>query len=319
MWRLMLEILCFFIPLSLNAASLAYLEAPEEIGAPVIDLSLPSSQPKKATRSAHANSLLSRMYSLPARLRTPLFTVVIDPGHGGHDAGAKGWYGVLEKEIVLNIAKRLARKINREAMMRAFLTRTGDYFVPLRTRLKLARHSKADIFIAIHADAYYNNTANGASVFALSNRGATSESARWLAEKENYSELGEISFLHLKDQSLVLRSVLIDLAQVVTVQDSLRLGTNVLKSLENITRLHYTRVERAPFVVLKSPDIPSILVEVGFISEQNEEKRLLDPKFQEDIADALWQGIYHYHAQSLPVTLQDAGFFSLLRKKISLT
>ncbi len=145
--------------------------------------------------------------------------------------------------------------------MRAVLTRQGDYFVPLRDRLKLARKGKADVFIAIHADSYFNTRSIGASIYALSQRGATSEAARWLARRDNYSELGGVDLSELGDQSYLLRSVLIDLAQTATITDSLRLGTCMLDALDDITRLHYTRVEQAPFVVLKSPDIPSVLVE----------------------------------------------------------
>lgn len=220
--------------------------------------------------------------------------VVIDAGHGGKDPGASGPDGTQEKEVVLAIAKQLADLINRQPNMRAVLTRNGDYFVPLRDRLRLARKGKADIFMSIHADSYFDKNADGASVFALSQRGATSEAARWLAKRENTSELGGVDLAELEDKSYLLRSVLIDLAQTATTTGSLRLGSAMLDSLDNITGLHYTRVEQAPFVVLKSPDIPSVLVEIGFISNSKEEKRLRDKKYQAQLAQALFSGVHNY-------------------------
>jgi N-acetylmuramoyl-L-alanine amidase len=220
-----------------------------------------------------------------------LFTVVIDAGHGGKDVGAKGPSGMQEKTVVLSIAKRLARLINQSANMRAVLTRNGDYFVPLRGRLKLARKDNADLFIAIHADAYFEDNARGASVYALSSGAATSEAARWLAQKDNYSELGGVELNALQDRSPLLRSVLIDLAQTSTTQDSLRLGRHILNALNDISALHYKHVEQAPFMVLRSPDIPSVLIETGFISNPYEEARLSDPRYQQKLAQAIYQGI----------------------------
>lgn len=222
------------------------------------------------------------------------FVIVIDPGHGGKDTGAIGNDGAQEKHVVLAIAKKLATLINQQSNMRAVLTRDGDYFVPLRGRLELARKGKADLFIAIHADSYFNDQASGASVYALSHRGATSEAARWLAKRENTSELGGVDLAELGDKSYVLRSVLIDLAQTATTTDSLRLGTSMLNALDDVTKLHYARVEQAPFVVLKSPDIPSILVETGFISNPSEEEKLRSPAYQEKIARALFDGVRGY-------------------------
>jgi N-acetylmuramoyl-L-alanine amidase len=222
------------------------------------------------------------------------FTVVIDAGHGGKDPGAVGVKGATEKDVVLAIAKQLAFLINQQPNMRAALTRNGDYFVPLRDRLKLARKGKADLFIAIHADSYFNKSATGVSIYALSQRGATSEAARWIAKRENYSELGGVDLGELQDQSYLLRSVLIDLAQTATITDSLRLGTAMLGSLDQVTDLHYSRVEQAPFVVLKSPDIPSVLVETGFISNPKEELRLSSQEYQNKVANALFNGIRTY-------------------------
>lgn len=229
--------------------------------------------------------------------KSRLFTVVIDPGHGGKDPGALGMRGTKEKDIVLSIAKKLAQEINRTNTMRAILTRNDDYFIPLRERLKLARSDKADIFIAIHADAYYTNNKEGASVYALSPRGATSEAARWLANRDNISELGHVALDSLQDRSHMLRSVLIDLAQTATIRDSLRLGNKILSAINHISLLHYPQVEQAPFVVLKSPDIPSILVETGFITNPREEKRLTDPRYQQKLAEVLSAGINQYAKQ----------------------
>ncbi len=226
-----------------------------------------------------------------------IITVAIDPGHGGKDSGAIGIGGIQEKNVVLSIAKKLAQEINQQKNMRAVLTRNGDYFIPLRERIKFARKDKADMFIAIHADAYFNNTASGVSVYALSQRGATSEAARWLAHRDNYSELGGMELNSLSDNDPILRSVLVDLAQTATIQDSIRLGSKVLDALDTISSLHYKHVERAPFVVLKSPDIPSILVETGYISNPLEEQRLNDPEYQKKIAHNLWLGINMYVQQ----------------------
>jgi N-acetylmuramoyl-L-alanine amidase len=220
--------------------------------------------------------------------------VVIDPGHGGKDPGAIGDYGTKEKNVVLAVSLRLARLINQQPNMHAVLTRNGDYFVPLAGRLKLARKGKADLFVAIHADSYFNNRANGASIYALSHRGATSVAARWLANRENHSELGGVDLRELEDQSLQLRSVLIDLAQTATTTDSLRLGTTMLDALDRVTNLHYSRVEQAPFMVLKSPDIPSILVELGFLSNPKEEQKLHDEAYQDKLAQALFNGVHLY-------------------------
>lgn len=222
------------------------------------------------------------------------FTIVIDAGHGGKDTGALGANGGKEKTIVLGIAKRLAELINQSTDMRALLTRDGDYFVPLRQRMKLARKDDADLFVAIHADAYFEPNARGASVYALSTRAATSEAARWLAQKDNYSELDGVELNELHDRSKLLRSVLIDMAQTATIQDSLRLGNRVLDALDDVSSLHYKHVEQAPFMVLRSPDIPSILIETGFISNPKEEKRLTDPQYQEKLAQAILKGLKSY-------------------------
>lgn len=224
--------------------------------------------------------------------------VVIDPGHGGKDPGATGRRGTHEKHVVLNISRRLQQLINQQPGFKAVLTRDGDYYLSLRKRLAIARKYKADMFIAIHADAFKNRNAHGASVYALSERGATSEAARWLAQRENQSEL--MGGVDLSDKGHLLRSVLLDLSQTATTSASLKIGLRMLHSLKHVTNLHHSKVEQAAFVVLKSPDIPSLLVETGFISNWREEKNLRSDFYQNKIANALMSGIKHYFYQYPP-------------------
>lgn len=223
--------------------------------------------------------------------------VIIDPGHGGKDPGATGQRGTHEKNIVLAIGKDLYDDLAAQKGITPVMTRNGDYFVTLRGRLQLARKGKGDLFMAIHADAFSNLDARGATVFALSEHGATSEAARWLAQKENYSELGGVS---LSDKSYMLRSVLLDLSQTATIQDSLQFGYAELAALKKVSRLHENFVEQAPFMVLKSPDIPSLLIETGFISNRDEEAQLNDPSYQKQLASALAAGIVNYLQQNPP-------------------
>ncbi len=251
-------------------------------------------------KSIHLSIPVKKVQSIKTILnvnKPQIFTIVIDPGHGGKDTGAIAKNGEMEKTVVLAIAKKLADKINQSSNMRAILTRDDDYFLSLRERLRLARKYNADLFMAIHADAYFKN-ASGASVYALSQRGATSEAARWLAQRENYSELDDVELDSLQDKSLMLRSVLIDMAQTSTTESSVRLGEDVLNALDNVSKLHDTHVEQAPFMVLKSPDIPSILVETGFITNPKEAKRLANTKYQNKLALALFQGVNQYIKQS---------------------
>ena len=218
--------------------------------------------------------------------------VVIDPGHGGRDPGATGPGGIHEKNVVLAIGKDLNADLKRAPHVVPEMTRNGDYFVTLRGRLDVARKGRADLFMAIHADAYINRYAHGASVFALSERGATSEAARWLAQKENYSELGGVD---LADKNYELRSVLIDLSQTATIRESLQYGWTIVRALrQDHVAMHRGRVEQAPFVVLKSPDIPSLLIETGFISNRQEELNLNNPHYQKKLAQALADGIVSY-------------------------
>lgn len=226
--------------------------------------------------------------------RGHLFTVVVDAGHGGKDTGAIGRSGLREKDVALEIAKKLAAKCAAIQGVKVVMTRKGDYFVPLRTRMHFARRDDADLFIAVHADAYFNQKASGVSVYALSQHGATSEAALWLAKQDNYSELDNIDLNKLPDNSPMLRSVLIDMSQTATIRSSLQLGNKVLDALDNVTDLHHKQVEQAPFVVLKSPDIPSILVETGFISNPKEELKLANSNYQEKIAEAVYKGVESY-------------------------
>lgn len=217
--------------------------------------------------------------------------IVIDAGHGGKDPGAIGHRGSYEKNIVLAVSKDLYSLLKKQPGIIPKLTRSTDHFVTLRNRLNLAHKNAADMFISIHADAYKNTYAHGASVFALSQYGATSEAARWLAQKENYSELGGVD---LEGKSKLLRSVLIDLSQTFTIHESLNLGNSLINKLHQLTPLHLGQVEQAPFVVLKSPDIPSVLVEIGFISNRKEELKLRDTSYQHKVALSLKNGIINY-------------------------
>lgn len=224
--------------------------------------------------------------------------VVIDPGHGGKDPGARGASGTQEKDVVLAIAKRLQAQINRTPGFRAVLTREGDYYIGLRNRLALARKYRGDMFIAIHADAHEHLNACGVGVYALSQRGATSEAARWLAKQENDSEL--VGGVDLADKDQVLKSVLIDLSQTQSITASLQMGSVLLDNLGQFAQLHHSKVEQAAFVVLKSPDIPSLLIETGFISNSYEERRLSTPYYQNRIATALLGGIKNYFVKHPP-------------------
>ncbi len=221
-------------------------------------------------------------------------TIAIDPGHGGEDPGALGASGSREKDITLKVAKKLKARIDNDPNMRAVLTRDGDFFIPLHGRVMKARKFQADLFISIHADAFTNPAARGSSVFALSEKGATSASARYLAKKENESDLiGGVS-LNIKDP--VLARTLLDLSQTATINDSLKLGKAVLGQIGNINKLHKNHVEQAGFAVLKSPDIPSILVETAFISNPEEERRLNDDEYQDTLVTSIFEGIKKYFA-----------------------
>jgi N-acetylmuramoyl-L-alanine amidase len=259
---------------------------PKVTPVPVIKTAIPNQKPIKISNRP------------PKSLRDVI--VVLDAGHGGKDPGAKGPRASREKDVVLAITMKLKQLIDREPGMRAVLTRSGDYYVGLRNRLDIARKYNGDVFVSIHADAFNNPHSNGASVFALSQSGATSEAARWIAEKENYSELGGVNLGDLDDQNGVVRSVLIDLSQTATINSGLQMGGRVLSQLERFTALHNNKVEQARFMVLKSPDIPSILVETGFISNPREERNLTDFAYQTRLSQAVFHGIKGYFWESPP-------------------
>ncbi|WP_296188317.1 N-acetylmuramoyl-L-alanine amidase [Pseudomonas sp. UBA1879] len=227
--------------------------------------------------------------------------VVIDAGHGGEDPGASGSRGEKEKNVVLSIAKELQRQVNAEKGYRAELTRTGDYFIPLRKRTEIARAKGADLFVSIHADAAPSSAAFGASVFALSERGATSETARWLADSENRSDLiGGAGAVSLDDKDRMLAGVLLDLSMTASLTSSLNVGQKVLTNIGRVTSLHKARVEQAGFMVLKSPDIPSILVETGFISNAAEANKLQGASHQQALARSITAGVKQFFQQNPP-------------------
>ncbi|MBW8907089.1 MAG: N-acetylmuramoyl-L-alanine amidase [Betaproteobacteria bacterium] len=227
-----------------------------------------------------------------------LATIVLDAGHGGEDPGALGRRGTREKDVTLMIARRLKTLVDAEPNMRALLTREGDYFLPLNVRVEKARKVKADLLVSIHADSYVRSDARGSSVFALSERRATSELARLLAKKENESDL--IGGVALGGKNDYVRKTIIDLSQTATIDYSLRLGNSVLARLGAVNALHKPRVEQASFAVLKSPDVPSILVETAFISNPQEEKRLNEGGYQDQLARAILEGIRDFIARHPP-------------------
>jgi N-acetylmuramoyl-L-alanine amidase len=233
------------------------------------------------------------------RLVDRLVIVAIDAGHGGEDPGARGRHGTREKDVTLAIAKRLKSAIDKEPNMRAVLVRDSDYYIPLAQRVAKASRVQADLFVSVHADAWVKPDARGSSVFALSEKGATSTAARMLAQKENQSDL--IGGVNLGVKDPVLARTLLDLSQTATINDSLKLGRHVLSELGDVNDLHKPAVEQAGFAVLKAPDVPSILVETAFISNPEEEKRLKEGAYQEKIAGAIVGGIKRYLAQNPPL------------------
>ncbi|MCD1609378.1 N-acetylmuramoyl-L-alanine amidase [Pseudomonas kunmingensis] len=239
--------------------------------------------------------------------------IAIDAGHGGEDPGAIGPGKIYEKHVVLQISKELQRQINADKGFRAELVRTGDYFIPLRKRTEIARKKGADLFVSIHADAAPRSAAYGASVFALSDRGATSETARWLADSENRSDLiGGAGNVSLGDKDQMLAGVLLDLSMTASLSSSLNVGQKVLSNMGRITPLHKRRVEQAGFMVLKSPDIPSILVETGFISNPSEAKKLQTASHQQSLARSIHSGVRQFFHENPPpgtyvAWLRDSG------------
>ena len=228
--------------------------------------------------------------------------VVVDPGHEGKDPGAVGAKGQREKDVVLSIAQLLAKRLKKEKGFAVKLVRNDDFFVPLRKRVEIARQHKADVFISVHADAAPRLTASGASVYCLSEGGATSATARFMAQRENGADLlGATSLLNLKDKDPMLAGVILDMSMNATIAASLQLGGTILGNLAGITTLHQKRVEQAAFAVLKSPDVPSILVETGFISNARDSQRLVTARHQQAIADGLFEGLQRYFQKSPPI------------------
>ncbi len=220
------------------------------------------------------------------------FVIAIDPGHGGRDPGAIGRKGTREKDVTLAMGRHMRTLINRQSGYRAILTRDADRFVSLRNRVKKAREAEADIFISLHADSFHSPKVKGASVYALSLSGASSEAARWIAEKENASDL--IGGISLDDKDDLIASVLLDLSQTATIQDSLELGSDVLKHIGKVSGLNNRHVQQAGFAVLKAPDMPSILIETAFLSNPSEERKLRNPGYQQKLAKAVFSGIKNH-------------------------
>jgi N-acetylmuramoyl-L-alanine amidase len=232
-----------------------------------------------------------------------LIVIALDPGHGGEDPGAIGPGGTREKDVVLKIAKLLRDRINASSVggspMRAFLTRDADFFVPLHVRVQKARRVQADLFVSIHADAFYSPRPQGASVFALSEGGASSKDAQWIAQKENKADL--IGGINLGSQDAQVQRALLDMSTAAQIKDSLQLGNSLLREIGSVGKLHKPRVERAGFAVLKAPDIPSVLVETAFISNPDEEEKLRSDAYQQQLTDALMRGIVAYFSRNPPL------------------
>lgn len=257
--------------------------------------------PAPAGRTPSSDRSTERGKDAPERLAQTqrLIIVAIDAGHGGEDPGAVGPSGLYEKDVVLSIAQKLRARINAQPGMRAMLTRESDYFVPLQDRVGKARRVQADLFVSIHADAFMNPQARGASIFALSDKGATSAAARWMAKKENASDM--VGGVNIKAKDSAVMRALLDMSTTAQIKDSLKLGQAVLSHLGKVGKLHKPRVEQAGFAVLKAPDIPSILVETGFISNPDEESKLRDDDYQARLADALMSGIKRYFERNPPL------------------
>ncbi len=257
-----------------------------------------------STDAAQAHQLIIRLHknkdllqkvgkTTPAPPEPHTWVVALDPGHGGQDPGALGKvYGTQEKRLTLQIARRLQQALAARDDIRVILTRRTDTYVRLRHRMALARQQQADLFVSIHADAFRDHRVQGASVFVLSDKGASSEAARWLAEKENQADL--IGGISLEDKEDMLASVLLDMSQSVARSNSLSVAGHVFRALQTVGKVHGQRVQQAAFLVLKAPDIPSLLIETGFISNPAEERRLRDPGYQTRLAHAIAQGIFSY-------------------------
>jgi N-acetylmuramoyl-L-alanine amidase len=246
--------------------------------------------------------VVSRSVEEVVKKKNRKIIIAIDAGHGGEDPGALGPRKVREKEVVFQIAKRIEKLFDNNPNFQGELVRSGDYYLAHRQRSQLAREKQADFFISIHADAFTDPQAHGASVYALSTKGATSEAARYLASKENRADLiGGASNLSLDDRDDVLAGVLLDLSMTATLSSSLEAGKYVLKNMGSVARLHKKKVEQAGFLVLKSPDLPSLLIETGFISNPKEARQLSSGKYQQRMADAIYDGLVQFYSEHPPV------------------
>ena len=274
-----------------TATAAAPAPAPASTTKPAITQTQPAVQPAPTTKPAVQADLSGKRF----------IVVAVDAGHGGEDPGAMGPNRLREKDVTLSIAKELVAAINAQPGFTGKLTRSGDYFIPLKKRRDLARNMKADLFVSIHADAFTKASARGASVFALSQNGATSETARFLAQRENESDLiGGVGDISLDDKDQVLAGVLVDLSMTATLNSSLQVGHHVLNSMGGIAHLHKRHVEQAGFMVLKSPDVPSILVETGFISNPEESRKLATPAYRKQMAQSVFKGIKQHFYQHPP-------------------
>jgi N-acetylmuramoyl-L-alanine amidase len=266
-----------------------------------------SSSPSSATSSVAARAS-STVATGKGTSKTPsktdrLIIIALDPGHGGEDPGAVGPQGTQEKDVVLSVALKLRERINAASVngnpMRAYLTRDADFFVPLQVRVQKAQKVKADLFISIHADAFSVPTARGASVFALSEKGASSAAAKYMADKENSADL--IGGVNVKVKDATVQRAILDMSTTAQINDSLKLGGSLLGEIGGFAKLHKPRVEQAGFAVLKAPDIPSVLIETAFISNPEEEKRLRSEEYQDQLADAMLRGLQRYFAKNPPL------------------
>ena len=273
-----------------------------------------ASGPAPASASPSAQGMVAAPPPAPPQAQAPptaserqrvdrLIIVALDPGHGGEDPGAIGPTGLREKDVVLAVALALRTRLNAVPGMRVMMTRDADYFVALSERVRKARRVQADLFVSIHADAFFRPEARGASVFALSTRGATSTAARWMAQRENAADqVGGVNIAQVRDRQVL--SAMLDMSTTAQIKDSLKLGHEVLTRIGRVGRLHKPRVEQAGFAVLKAPDIPSILVETAFISNPEEEAQLRDPVYRAELVEALAQGIQRYFARNPPLGRQ---------------
>jgi len=256
---------------------------------------------KDKLRQIPQNQLPETFVAIPKSTKrrfTRMITIAIDPGHGGEDPGAVGSTGVMEKDIVLSIGKKLKDLFDDAADFRTLLTRDADYFLPLGARVQKARKVQADFFISIHADAYLLPHAKGASVFALSQQGASSTTARWMANKENSADL--IGGLNIKTKDVEVAKLLLDMSTTAQIKDSLKLGSSIIQEIGSFANLHSKKVEQASFAVLKAPDIPSILVETAFISNPEEEQKLMNETFQFQISQAVFKGVGNFLIKNPP-------------------